>query len=124
MLNFAGVQRRFNELFKIRETLFFDDYAHHPTEIVEVLNSVKEVYKNKEIIVIFQPHRISRVNDLRREFSSSFKNCDSLVLCPIYSAGEKIKLKRKKTALQRFFCSFSLIFFKFCWTKIYKTWTK
>ena len=93
LLNFTGVQRRFNELFKIRETLFFDDYAHHPTEIVEVLNSVKEVYKNKEIIVIFQPHRISRVNDLRREFSSSFKNCDSLVLCPIYSAGEKIKLK-------------------------------
>ena len=63
------------------------------SEIDEVLNSVKEVYKNKEIIVIFQPHRISRVNDLRREFSSSFKNCDSLVLCPIYSAGEKIKLK-------------------------------
>ena len=93
LLNFTGVQRRFNELFKIRETLFFDDYAHHPTEIVEVLNSVKEVYKNKEIIVIFQPHRISRVNDLRREFSSSFKNCDSLVLWPIYSPGEKIKLK-------------------------------
>ena len=93
LLNFTGVQRRFNELFKIRETIFFDDYAHHPTEIIEVLNSVKKVYKNKEIIVIFQPHRISRVNDLKKEFASSFKNCDSLVLCPIYSAGEKIKLK-------------------------------
>ncbi len=93
LLNFTGVQRRFNKLFEKNKTLFFDDYAHHPTEIVEVLNSVKNVYKNKEIIVIFQPHRISRVNDLKKEFASSFKKCDTLVLCPIYAAGEKIKLK-------------------------------
>ena len=93
LLNFAGVQRRFNKLFVKREALFFDDYAHHPTEIIEVLNSVKNVYKKKEIIVIFQPHRISRVNDLRKKFTSSFKKCDTVVLLPIYAAGEKINLK-------------------------------
>jgi len=89
---FKGVQRRFNKIFKYRETEFYDDYAHHPTEIKEVLNGVKEAYNNEEIICIFQPHRISRLKDLRKEFSSSFKKANSVVLCPVYSAGEKLKL--------------------------------
>ena len=92
LLSFKGVQRRFNKLFEKKGAIFFDDYAHHPTEIIEVLNSVKDIYKNKEIIVIFQPHRISRLNDLRKKFSNSFKNCNTVVLCPVYTAGEKIKL--------------------------------
>ena len=89
---FKGVQRRFNKIFKYRETEFYDDYAHHPTEIKEVLNGVKEAYNNEEIICIFQPHRISRLKDLRKEFSLSFKKANSVVLCPVYSAGEKLKL--------------------------------
>ena len=89
---FKGVQRRFNKIFKFREAEFYDDYAHHPTEIKEVLNGVKEAYKKEKIICIFQPHRISRLKDLRKEFSSSFKKADSVILCPIYSAGEKLKL--------------------------------
>ena len=89
---FKGVQRRFNWLFKLGDLNFFDDYAHHPTEILKVLNSVKKVYKTEEIISVFQPHRISRVNDLKREFTYSFKDSDLVILCPIYSAGEKVKL--------------------------------
>ena len=89
---FKGVQRRFNKIFNYRETEFYDDYAHHPTEIKEVLNGVKEVYNKEEIICIFQPHRISRLKDLRKEFSLSFKKANSVVLCPVYSAGEKLKL--------------------------------
>ena len=89
---FKGVQRRFNKIFTYRETEFYDDYAHHPTEIKELLNGVKEGYKKEEIISIFQPHRISRLKDLKKEFSLSFKKADSVILCPIYSAGEKIKL--------------------------------
>ncbi len=89
---FKGVQRRFNKIFTYREIPFFDDYAHHPTEIKEVLNGVKKVYKKHEIFCIFQPHRISRVKDLKKEFSFSFKNSDCVILCPIYSAGEKSKL--------------------------------
>ena len=90
--NFKGVQRRFNFLFKKNDALFFDDYAHHPTEISSVLEGVKEVYKKKEIICIFQPHRISRVKNLKFEFSRSFKKADTVILCPIYKASENIKL--------------------------------
>jgi UDP-N-acetylmuramate--alanine ligase len=89
---FKGVQRRFNKIFKYRETNFYDDYAHHPTEIKEVLNGVRAAYKKEEIICVFQPHRISRLKDLKKEFSLSFKKADIVILCPIYTAGEKIKL--------------------------------
>ena len=89
---FKGVQRRFNKIFTYRETEFYDDYAHHPTEIKEVLDGVKKAYKKEEIICVFQPHRISRLKDLRKEFSSSFIKADTVILCPIYTAGEKLKL--------------------------------
>ncbi len=89
---FKGVQRRFNKIFTYRETSFYDDYAHHPTEIKEVLNGVSAVYKKHQIICVFQPHRISRLKDLRKEFSLSFKKADVVILCPVYAAGEKIKL--------------------------------
>ena len=53
---------------------------------------VNKVYKDYEKVCIFQPHRVSRLKDLRKEFSFAFKNADIVVLCPVYSAGEKIKL--------------------------------
>jgi UDP-N-acetylmuramate--alanine ligase len=90
--DFKGVQRRFNKIFTYRETSFYDDYAHHPTEIKEVLNGIKAAYKKYEIICIFQPHRISRLKDLKKEFTLSFKKADTVILCPVYTAGEKIKL--------------------------------
>ena len=90
--SFAGVQRRFNKIFTYNGIDFFDDYAHHPTEIKEVLNGVKDVYKDYKKVCIFQPHRISRLKDLRKEFSHAFKNADEVILCPIFTAGEKIKL--------------------------------
>ncbi len=92
LLNFKGVQRRFNKIFTYNKIDFYDDYAHHPTEIRSVLEGVKNVFYNYEKVCIFQPHRISRLKDLRREFSFSFKNADTVILCPVYSAGEKIKL--------------------------------
>ena len=92
LIDFKGVQRRFNKIFTYRETNFYDDYAHHPTEIKEVLNGVRAVYKKEEVICIFQPHRISRLKDLKKEFSFSFRKADTVILCPIYTAGEKMKL--------------------------------
>jgi len=89
---FSGVQRRFTKIFSFNGVQFFDDYAHHPTEINEVLNGVRKVYKEKEIVCIFQPHRISRVKSLHEEFSKSFKKANTLILCPIYKAGENINL--------------------------------
>ena len=92
LFNFEGVQRRFNKIFSYNDIDFYDDYAHHPTEIKFVLEGVKQVYSGFEKVCIFQPHRISRLKDLRKEFSFAFQNADSVVLCPVYTAGEKIKL--------------------------------
>jgi UDP-N-acetylmuramate--alanine ligase len=89
---FKGVQRRFNKIFTYKETDFYDDYAHHPTEIKEVLNGIRAAYKKEEVVCVFQPHRISRLKDLKKEFSLSFKKADMVILCPIYTAGEKIEL--------------------------------
>ena len=90
--NFKGVQRRFNKIFTYNNIDFYDDYAHHPTEIKVVLEGVKKVFKKHDKVCIFQPHRISRLKDLKKEFSYAFKDADTVILCPIYSAGEKIKL--------------------------------
>jgi len=90
--NFKGVQRRFNKIFTYNKVDFYDDYAHHPTEIKVVLDGVRKVFKDYEKICIFQPHRISRLKDLKKEFTHAFKDADTVILCPIYSAGEKIKI--------------------------------
>ena len=92
LLNFKGVQRRFNKIFTYNDIDFYDDYAHHPTEIKNVLEGVNKVYKNYDKVCVFQPHRISRLKDLKKEFSFAFKEADTVILCPIYTAGEKIKL--------------------------------
>ena len=92
LLNFKGVERRFSKIFRYNNIDFYDDYAHHPTEIKMVLDGVNKVYPNFEKVCIFQPHRISRLKDLKKEFSFAFRNADTVILCPIFTAGEKIKL--------------------------------
>ena len=90
--NFKGVQRRFNYLFEKNHIPFFDDYAHHPTEISSVIDGVREVFKDKEIVCIFQPHRVSRLKSLKNEFSKCFKKANTVLLCPIFKAGENMNL--------------------------------
>ena len=90
LLKFTGVQRRMTKIFEKNENEFYDDYAHHPTEIYSVLEGIKNVANEKKITSVFQPHRFSRVNLLKKEFSKSFKFSDRVILCPIYAAGEKI----------------------------------
>ncbi len=89
---FKGVQRRFNKIFTYNKIDFYDDYAHHPTEIRFVLEGVKKVYRDYEKVCIFQPHRVSRLKDLRKEFAQAFKDANTVILCPIFTAGEKLKL--------------------------------
>ncbi len=86
---FTGVQRRMTKIFTKNKNDFYDDYAHHPTEIKSILEGVKNVYKNRKIISVFEPHRYSRVLSLKNEFSKSFKKSNIVLLCPIYAAGEK-----------------------------------
>ncbi len=93
ILEFTGVQRRFNFIFEHQQSIYYDDYAHHPTEINELLKSTRKVFKKRKIISVFQPHRISRLNSLKRNFTECFKFSDQVILCPIYKAGENIKLE-------------------------------
>ena len=90
--NFKGVERRFNKVFTYNNVDLYDDYAHHPTEIKVVLEGIKKVFSTHEKICIFQPHRISRLKDLKKDFTYAFKNADKVILLPIYTAGEKISL--------------------------------
>ena len=70
---FSGVQRRMTKIFSKNKNDFYDDYAHHPTEIKSILEGVKNVYKNRKIISVFEPHRYSRVLSLKKEFAKSFR---------------------------------------------------
>ena len=88
---FLGIQRRFTKVFSYKKADFYDDYAHHPTEISAVIKGARQVQKNRRIISVFQPHRYSRIKALKNEFALSFKQCDEVVLCPVFSAGEKNK---------------------------------
>ena len=94
---FSGIQRRFTKVFSLGKKDFYDDYAHHPTEIKAVLESAKSVNTNRKIICVFQPHRYSRVNLLKKEFAESFKLSNEVILCPVYSAGEKKKHNFKQS---------------------------
>ena len=89
---FSGVQRRMTKVFVKNKNEFFDDYAHHPTEISSILDGVKKVYRERKIITVFEPHRYSRITSLKKEFSKSFIKSDLVLMCPLYAAGEKNKL--------------------------------
>ena len=90
---FSGVQRRMTKIFTKNKNDFYDDYAHHPTEIRSILDGVSNVYKDRKIISVFEPHRYSRVLSLKKEFAESFNKSNIVLLCPIYAAGEKINSK-------------------------------
>jgi UDP-N-acetylmuramate--alanine ligase len=88
-LSFSGVHRRLQKIANLNNVLFFDDYAHHPSEIKATLSSLKEAVKEKRIIALFQPHRYSRTKNFLKEFSMSFDKADIVIVTDIYSAGEK-----------------------------------
>ena len=105
--NFSGVQRRLTKVFKKNKIEFYDDYAHHPTEIRSVLEGVKLVVKKRRIISIFQPHRYSRIRSLKSEFASCFKNSDQVILCPVYTAGEPTDKTYNKQKFAQLISKFS-----------------
>ena len=89
LASFKGIRRRFSYQIKTSNMVYIDDYAHHPTEIISVLNAIKSSFENKKIVTVFQPHRYSRVALLKKEFANAFIDSDLVVLCPIYAASEK-----------------------------------
>jgi UDP-N-acetylmuramate--alanine ligase len=85
---FKGVKRRFEYIVKNENCVLIDDYAHHPEELQALINGVKNIFKDKKITVIFQPHLYSRTNDLAKEFAKSLDLADEVILLPIYPARE------------------------------------
>jgi len=105
--NFSGVQRRLTKVFNKNKIEFYDDYAHHPTEIKSVLEGIRIIAPNRKIISVFQPHRYSRIKSLKLEFASCFKNCDQVILCPVYPAGEPIDKKYNTKRFAKLILKFS-----------------
>jgi UDP-N-acetylmuramate--alanine ligase len=97
--NFSGVQRRMTKIFSKNNNDFYDDYAHHPTEIASILEGVHNVNSKRKIISIFEPHRYSRVMSLKNEFSKCFSKSNLVIICPLYAAGEKKNYKFDLTKL-------------------------
>lgn len=87
--NFKGVKRRFSYKIKIADFVLIDDYAHHPTEINAVENSIREMYPKEKILVVFQPHLFSRTKDFVDDFASALSKFDEVLLLDIYPAREK-----------------------------------
>ncbi|WP_036878991.1 UDP-N-acetylmuramate--L-alanine ligase [Xylanibacter oryzae] len=89
MKTYAGVDRRFDFKIKNDNIVFLSDYAHHPKEIYQSAKSIRELYKDKKITAIFQPHLYTRTRDFYKDFASSLSILDEVILCDIYPAREK-----------------------------------
>ena len=89
MESFRGVDRRFDFKVKTDKMVFLSDYAHHPNEINQSVKSVRELYKDKKIAAIFQPHLYTRTRDFYKEFADALSLLDTVYLCDIYPAREQ-----------------------------------
>lgn len=86
--DFEGVSRRQEIIYKNKDFLVMDDYAHHPTELVATINTVKKKFPDKKLVVCFEPHRYSRTKSFWNEFVASFDLVDEVNILPIYGASE------------------------------------
>ena len=89
MLSFGGVDRRFDFKIKNDKIVFLSDYAHHPAEIKQSALSIKELYKNRKVTALFQPHLYTRTRDFYKDFASSLSLLDEVILVDIYPAREQ-----------------------------------
>ena len=85
---FKGIKRRFQYVIERNDFLYIDDYAHHPSELKAIISSVRNLYPNRKITAIFQPHLYTRTQDFMAEFAQELSKVDSLILLPIYPARE------------------------------------
>jgi UDP-N-acetylmuramate--alanine ligase len=88
LAKYSGVYRRFELKGEAQSITIYDDYAHHPTEIIATLEAFKDSV-DRRIVALFQPHLYSRTRDLYDKFGKAFFSCDCLILAPIYPAREK-----------------------------------
>ena len=88
LATYSGVNRRFDYQIKTESLVFIDDYAHHPEELSAAISSVKELYSDKKITGVFQPHLFTRTRDFADEFAQSLSLLDEVILLDIYPARE------------------------------------
>ena len=86
--SFTGVQRRFEIVVDMESFVLVDDYGHHPVEIQTTLKTAREVWPDRRLLAVFQPHRYSRTSLLMESFWSAFNDADHLIVAPVYPAGE------------------------------------
>ena len=86
---FEGINRRFDVHINSKELVYVDDYAHHPEEVNATINAAKQLFPEREITVVFQPHLFSRTQDFTQEFADSLSLADQLILLEIYPAREE-----------------------------------
>ena len=89
MLSFGGVDRRFDFHVRREDMVYISDYAHHPEEIRQSILSIKQLYNDRRIKAIFQPHLYSRTQDFYKEFADALSLLDDVVLLDIYPAREE-----------------------------------
>ena len=88
MKTYGGVDRRFDFKIKTDKLVFLSDYAHHPKEIYQSAKSIRELYKDKHITAIFQPHLYTRTRDFYKDFAEALSQLDEVILTEIYPARE------------------------------------
>jgi UDP-N-acetylmuramate--alanine ligase len=92
LANFAGVGRRFTRLGELSfpggKAELVDDYGHHPTEVRATLESIRQAWPTRRVVMVYQPHRYTRTRDLYEDFVAVLSSCDVLVLLDVYPAGE------------------------------------
>lgn len=88
LLGFRGIGRRFEMVVRNPELTIIDDYAHHPTELTAAISAARELYPNRKITAVFQPHLFSRTNDFADGFAAALDLLDQAILLPIYPARE------------------------------------
>jgi len=88
LASFSGVKRRFTKTGVVGGVTIIDDYGHHPVEIAAVLKAARQSTK-RDVIAVVQPHRYSRLHDLFNDFATAFNDADTVIVAPVYAAGEQ-----------------------------------
>lgn len=89
LLNYSGVKRRLEYIGEVQGIKIFDDYAHHPTEIVATLKALKEAIPQGRIVVVFQPHRYIRLQRYLLQFAQAFDHADICLITEVYGVAEE-----------------------------------
>jgi UDP-N-acetylmuramate--alanine ligase len=87
--NFRGVKRRFEYHVQHPNAVYIDDYAHHPRELEALISSARELFPDRKLVVVFQPHLYSRTRDFADGFAEALDKADEIILLPVYPAREK-----------------------------------